>query len=98
MAQNVATGVNDIYAERFQSAKSTFEKLIASNPNDIQATYWLGQTYIGLDDVAGAKAVYEKGLTTSSNAPLLLAGMGQVDLLQNKINEARQRFETAITA
>lgn len=96
-AQNVASGINDYYAERYQSAKSTFEKLIAANPNDIQATYWLGQTYLGLDDVAGAKTVYEKGLATSANAPLLLAGIGEVELLQNKTNEARQHFETAIT-
>jgi tetratricopeptide (TPR) repeat protein len=96
-AQSVANGVNDLYAERYQSAKATFEKLIAANPNDIQATYWLGQTYIGMDDIAGAKNVYDKGLTTSANAPLLLVGAGQVDLIQKRINEARQRFETAIT-
>lgn len=96
-AQSVASGVNDVYAERYQAAKATFEKLVAANPNDIQATYWLGQTYIGMDDVAGARAVYEKGLTTSANAPLLLVGMGQVELIENKVNEARQHFETAIT-
>lgn len=96
-AQSVANGVNDLYAERYQSAKATFEKLIAANPNDIQATYWLGQTYIGMEDIAGAKSVYDKGLTTSANAPLLLVGAGQIDLIQNRINEARQRFETAIT-
>jgi tetratricopeptide (TPR) repeat protein len=96
-AQSVATGVNDIYAERYQAAKATFEKLVAANPNDIAATYWLGQTFIGLDDIAAAKSVYDKGLATSANAPLLLVGAGQVDLIQNRVNEARQRFETAIT-
>ena len=44
MAQNVASGVNDFYAQRYKSAKATFEKLVAANPNDIQATYWLGQS------------------------------------------------------
>jgi tetratricopeptide (TPR) repeat protein len=96
-AQSVVNGINDIYAERYQAAKATFEKLVAANPNDIPAIYWLGQTLIGLDDIAGAKSVYDKGLSTSANAPLLLAGAGQVDLIQNRINEARQRFETAIT-
>jgi tetratricopeptide (TPR) repeat protein len=96
-AQTVATGISDIYAERFQNAKATFEKLVAANPNDISATYWLGQTYIEMDDPTGAKSIYEKGLATSANAPLLLAGAGQVDLIQNRTNEARQKFETAIT-
>jgi tetratricopeptide (TPR) repeat protein len=96
-AQNVNSGVNDIYAERFQAAKTTFEKLVAANPNDIQANYWLGQAYLGMDDFNGAKAVYDKALTSSANAPLLLVGLGEVELNLGKINEARQRFETAIT-
>lgn len=96
-AQNIASGINDIYAERFQTAKATFEKLVAANPNDIPANYWLGQTYIGMNDIAGAKSVYDKALTSSANAPLLLVGLGQVELNQGKINEARQHFETAIT-
>jgi Tfp pilus assembly protein PilF len=96
-AQNVASSVNDIYAERFQTAKANLEKMVAANPNDIPATYWLGQAYIGSGDVAGAKAVYDKGLTSSANAPLLLVGLGEVELNQGKINEARQHFETAIT-
>jgi Tfp pilus assembly protein PilF len=97
-AQTLASGINDWYAERYKSAKATFEKLQAANPNDIQAIYWLGQTYIGLDDLSGARDVYSKGLASSSNAPLLQAGMGQVELNENKINEARQHFEAAVTA
>jgi tetratricopeptide (TPR) repeat protein len=50
-----------------------------------------------MDDIAGAKAVYEKALLASANAPLILVGMGQVELLENKVSDARQRFETAIT-
>ena len=41
-AQSLQDGVNDLYAERYKSAKATFEKLIAANPNNIDATYWLG--------------------------------------------------------
>jgi tetratricopeptide (TPR) repeat protein len=97
-AQSIANGVNDWYAERYLGAKATFEKLQAANPSDIQATYWLGQTYIEMGDLAAAKSVYEKGLASSAGAPLLEAGMGQVELQENKINEARQRFEKAVTA
>lgn len=96
-AQSVQDGVKDLYAERYKSAKATFEKLIASNPNNIDATYWLGQTYLEMDDVAGAKNIYSKALLSSANAPLLIVGMGQVELKENKISEARQRFEAAIT-
>jgi cytochrome c-type biogenesis protein CcmH/NrfG len=96
-AQSVQDGVNDLYAERYKSAKATFEKLVAANPNNIEATYWLGQTYLEMNDVAGAKNIYSKALLSSANAPLVIVGMGQVELLENKISEARQRFEGAIT-
>ena len=97
-AQNVPQGVSDLYAERYQSAKATFEKLLASNPNNIEANYWLGQTYIINNDINGAKAVYDKAATASNNAPLILVGQGHVELLQGKQNEAKQRFESAINA
>jgi len=96
-AQSIQDGVKDLYAERYKSAKATFEKLLASNPNNIDATYWLGQTHIAMEDTAGAKKVYEKALLASANAPLVIVGMGQVELMENKVSEARQRFETAIT-
>jgi tetratricopeptide (TPR) repeat protein len=97
-AQNVQEGVNNFYAERYQSAKAVFEKLLASNPNNIEATYWLGQNYIAQDNVAAAKGVYEKALAANGNAPLVLVGMGHVELLQGNQAGARQRFEQAITA
>jgi len=96
-AQSIQDGVKDLYAERYKSAKATFEKLLASNPNNIDATYWLGQTHIEMDDIAGAKNIYSKALLSSANAPLLIVGMGQVELKENKVSEARQRFEAAIT-
>jgi len=98
LAQNVQQGVNDLYAERYQSAKSTFEKLLATNPNNIEANYWLGQTYIANNDINGAKSVYDKAATASNNAPLILVGQGHVELLQGKQNEAKQHFESAINA
>lgn len=94
-AQSVQEGVGHLYAERYASAKATFDKLVASNPNNLEAVYWLGQTYLAQDNVAGARQVYEKALATNGNAPLVLVGMGHVELLEGKTNEARQRFETA---
>jgi len=96
-AQSIQDGVNDLYSERYKSARATFEKLIAANPNNIDATYWLGQTLIASGDVSGARGVYSKALMASANAPLLIVGMGNVELIENKPSEATQRFEAAIT-
>lgn len=101
-AQTVQEGINHLYADRFKSAIGVFEKLIAANPNNIEATYWLGQAYFEMDEYAGARKaaarqLYEKALQTSANAPLLLVGMGHVELKEGKTNEARQKFESALT-
>ena len=97
MSQSVQEGINHLYAERYQSAKSTFDKLLATNPNNIDAIYGLGQTYLSMDNIPAARSVYEKALVSNGNAPLLLAGLGHVELLENKVSEARQHFETAIS-
>ncbi|QEC56547.1 tetratricopeptide repeat protein [Flavisolibacter ginsenosidimutans] len=96
MAQSVQEGVSNWYAERYQSARSIFEKLIAANPNNLEAVYWLGQTLLGQGDVAGAKALYQKTLSTNGNAPWILAGMGQIDLMEGRAAEARAKFDAAL--
>jgi len=95
-AQSIQEGINNLYAERNKTAKETFEKLIATNPNNLEAIYWLGQSEIGMLDVKSARDLYSKTLQSNGNAPLILAGMGHVNLLDGKKDEARQMFETAI--
>lgn len=97
-AQSVEQGRKLLYYERYKGARETFEKILAANPNNIDAVYWLGQTLLEMPnkDSVAAKALYQKALSTNGNAPLLLAGMGQIELMEGKGNDARQRFETAI--
>jgi Flp pilus assembly protein TadD len=96
-AQSIQEGVNHLYADRFKTAVSVFEKLIAANPNNTDAIYWLGQTYLDDDKNDLARQLYDKALTTSNNNPLILVGRGHVDLHDKKMNDARQKFEQAIT-
>jgi tetratricopeptide (TPR) repeat protein len=100
MAQTLEQGKQFLYYERYASAQAAFEKLLAANPNNIDAVYWLGQTMIhrrDTRDTAGAKALYQKMLATNGNAPLLLVGIGHVELLYGEKTDSRQRFETAIS-
>jgi tetratricopeptide (TPR) repeat protein len=96
-AQSIQEGIGHLNAARYASARSNFEKMIAANPNNMEAVYWLGQVYLDEDNVAGARQVYEKALASNGNAPLVLAGMGHVELAEGKTNEARQHFEQAIS-
>jgi tetratricopeptide (TPR) repeat protein len=96
-AQTLQEGINHLYADRFKSAEQTFQKLLAANPNSIEATYWLGQTYLDKDDNDAARQLYDKALAANGNAPLIMVGKGHVLLLDKKIDEARQMFESALT-
>jgi len=97
LAQTVDQGKKFLYYERYKSAKDVFDKILASNPNNIEAIYWQGQTLLEMKDSIAAGDLYSKALQSNGNAPLLLAGMGEVELRQGKATDARQRFETAIS-
>ena len=100
MAQTLEQGKQFLYYERFASAQAAFEKVLNANPNNIDAVYWLGQTMIhrrDTRDTAGAKALYQKMLAANANPPLILAGMGHIELLYGNKTDSRQRFETAIS-
>ncbi len=100
-AQSVQDGISHLNAGRPESAVSVLKKILEVNPNNVDANYWLGQSYLELDEIAGSrlkstKDLYQKALQNSANAPLLIIGMGHVDLLENKSSEARQKFESAL--
>ena len=96
-AQSIQEGINHLYADRFKNAEQTFQKLLAANPNNADATYWLGQTYLDKDDNDAARQLYDKALAANGNNPLVMVGKGHVLLLDKKIDEARQQFESALT-
>jgi Flp pilus assembly protein TadD len=101
-AQTIQEGKNHLYAQRINQAIATFDKLIAANPNNSDAIYWLGQSYLESEEImaarlANAKQLYQKAMQSTNGAPLITVGMGHIDLLENKTADARQKFETALT-
>lgn len=89
-AQTLQEGINNLYAGRIKNAITVFEKLLAVNPNNIEAIYWLGQTKLETDEIMGARlkdvrSIYEKALQATNGAPLIKVGMGHIDLLTNKM-------------
>ena len=54
-AQTIQEGMNHLYADRFKTAESVFQKMLATNPNNIEAIYWLGQVYFDMDNNAAAR-------------------------------------------
>jgi tetratricopeptide (TPR) repeat protein len=99
-AQSIDEGKKFLNYERYTSAQNVFSKLLAANPNDVEAAYWMGQAYLqnaDNPDTAAAKALYQKTLQANPNNPLLIVGMGEIDLLEGRKEDARNKFETAIS-
>ncbi len=99
-AQSLEDGKKFFYYEKYRSARATFEKLLAANPANADAAYWLGLTMITGDeykDLPAAKEIFRKALEASPNNALLIAGMGHIELHEGKKEDARNRFETAIS-
>ncbi len=101
-AQTIEEGRKFIAFEKFKSAKNVFEKLIAADPNNTTAIYWLGIATItvadfGVKELAEAKELYRKALEKNPNNPLLIAGMGHIESHEGKPQDARNRYETALS-
>lgn len=96
-AQTLEEGRKKVYYERYNSAREILSAAVAAAPTNVEAIYWLGQSMIEMKDQAAAKDLYAKSLQQNGNAPLLLAGMGQIELMEGKDADARQRFEAALT-
>ena len=96
-AQNINDAKQALYYEKYNTALTGFNSIVNATPTNIDAVYYLGQTMIAMDNLAGAKALYQKTLQANPNAALLVAGMGHIALLENNASDARNRFETAIS-
>lgn len=97
MAQSIDDGLKDLYYDKNQSAKQTFEKLAASKPDE-RAYYYLGIAELGLENKEAAAAAFQKGLQSVPTSPLLQVGMGRIDLLNGNAAAAKQKFEAASLA
>jgi len=101
-AQTLEEGKKFMYYERYQSAKNVFQKLVEVAPVNLEAVYWLGISIMASADysnksLADAKEIYRKALEANSNSALLIAAMGNVELREGKSQDARNRFETALS-
>lgn len=106
LTAQIAEGIKLLHYEKNKSAKEVLQKHYDANSKDPQAIYWLGQAFLAgngievtKEDIASAKAIYQKGLQEVGSDAWLLVGMGHVELREGgDLNSAKQKFEQAITA
>jgi Flp pilus assembly protein TadD len=98
MAQSVDDGLKDLYYGKYETAKQDFDKVITAKPTEDKAYYYQGIALLGMNDQAGAAAVFQKGLQAVPTSPLLQVGLGRLDLLKGDAAAAKQKFEAASAA
>jgi tetratricopeptide (TPR) repeat protein len=96
-AQSVDNAKKMFQYERYQSAKSELEKIVAATATNADAQYWLILSNLMLGDRANARKIANAALTATNNSPLVNVAAGHIDLFDEKKPEARSKFETAIS-
>lgn len=92
-------GMKMLNYERFQSAANIFKSVLDKDAKNTEAAYWLGQTFIQNTenvDTAAVKSLYQKTLQENPNDPLLMVGVGEVELLEGKTTDAKNHFDAAL--
>ncbi|MCU0322338.1 MAG: hypothetical protein MUE72_07975 [Chitinophagaceae bacterium] len=97
-AQGINDGIKFIAYQKSKSAVDVLSKNYNNNTKSPEAIYWYGQALLANEDIAAAKAVYQKALQEGVNDAWIWIGAGHVELLEGgDINAAKQKFEQAIT-
>ncbi|MBK0369227.1 tetratricopeptide repeat protein [Flavobacterium agrisoli] len=94
-AQDLTEAKKAIDAEQFEKAKSLLKNIIKDNPKEGKASFLLGNVYLAQTVVDSAKLAYNSGLKAEDDANFNYIGLGQIDLNNKKVTEARSNFELA---
>jgi hypothetical protein len=97
-AQNLEQAQKLLYYERFKSGIAMLEGMVQADGKNADAAYWLAQAYLDMPkpDMAKAKAVLNQAAGANAGNGLLTAGLAQIDLLENRTDEAMAKSNAAV--
>jgi len=92
-AQDLDAVKKNIDAEQYEKAKSLLKGIIQAKPANGKASFLLGNIYLkqGVED--SAKIFFQKGMSASENARFNTIGLGQLDLENGNVNDAKSKFD-----
>lgn len=94
-AQSLDDGIKDLYYQKYETAKSDLQKVIAAAPTNDAAYYYLGLADLGSGNNDAAKADFAKGLQINPNSALNIVGTGRIDVIGGQYDAAKQQFQQA---
>ncbi len=94
-AQNIEAGIRQMENENYREARKIFADLITKDNKDAQAYFYMGQSFLDVENVDSAKYYFNLGVERNSRAALNYVGQGKIQYANNKKVEARELFERA---
>lgn len=94
-AQSLQDAIKLTDKEQFEKATSAFKTLLATDPQNGEAWFYLGENYWANERTDSAALCYDRGMGISK-FPLNHAGAGKVLWVQGKTAEAQAKFDQAI--
>lgn len=95
-AQTINDGLKALDFEKFEQARNIFSNIITKEPTNGEAYYYLGQSYVSLFKPDSALLTYNKGLANAPKTVQLYAGLGELNLIENKTTEAQAEFDKGL--
>jgi len=93
--------------ERIEDAKPMLDKLAESHPKSMEVAYWHGEALVGVGKKGEAKKAFLRAIATGGDDPQvvhayvslarLLAGDGQPEEAQKKLDEAKSKLPSSPT-
>ena len=83
--------------DKYEEAKTYFEKAIDTDPRYVESYINMAQVYIALDEYDDAKKFLNKALLVDKKNALIYFHLGNIDLLQNNTEGARTYYNKAIS-
>ena len=107
-AQDLQSAIKLTRSEQFYKADKIFRSLIAKNPEDANAYYYYGDNYLQkyfsdtltysyIEMADSAKSLFQTGISKVPENPLNYVGLGEIELINKKNNEAQTYFDKAIS-
>lgn len=94
-AQDLATALKDVEAERFNKAEKTLTQLVSSSPS-AENQFYLGYAYLKSGQLDKAKAAFEKGQAADAKDQLNKVGLAGVALAKKDRATAKSLIDEAV--
>lgn len=95
-AQTKSDAIKAISQEEYRKAIDLLNTVLATNPKDAEAFYWLGRAYFESEDYTNAQGAFTKGISANTKYALNYVGIGRIQQKNENETEAKKNYDKAL--